>query len=111
MMTQFLADLDLNCENKKKDWAAYMKMEVTEDLFVFSGHVCPRTFVEQTVRSALHFRFFALSIHCTFDCNMLTKFLASNCYDFELGDLNFHSIVELHFQFVFEVWSIGSRLV
>ena len=34
MMTQFLADLDLNCENKKKDWAAYMKMEVTEDLFI-----------------------------------------------------------------------------
>ena len=40
MMTQFLADLDLNCENKKKDWAAYEKMEVTEDLFiVFTARV------------------------------------------------------------------------
>ena len=34
MMTQSLADLDLNCETKKKDWAAYKKMEVTEDFFI-----------------------------------------------------------------------------
>ena len=40
MLTQFLAELDLNCETKKKDWAAYKKMEVTEDLFiVFTARV------------------------------------------------------------------------
>ena len=40
MMTQFLADLDLNCETKKKDWVAYKKMEVTEDLrIVFTARV------------------------------------------------------------------------
>ena len=34
MMTTFLADLDLNCETKKKDWATYRKIEVIEVFFI-----------------------------------------------------------------------------
>ena len=40
MTTQFLADLNLHGETKTKDWAAYKKMEVTEDLLiVFTARV------------------------------------------------------------------------
>ena len=35
-MTQFLADLNVNCDNKKKNWAAYMNMAATEDLLADS---------------------------------------------------------------------------
>ena len=62
MMTQFLADLDLNCENKKKDWAAYMKMEVTEDLFIVF-----RARVSKNVCRANSQKRIALSILCTFN--------------------------------------------
>ena len=72
MTTQFLADLNLHGETKKKDWAAYKKMEVTEDLLIVS---------RQILRSVLHFEILCTLIHCIFDYNMLTTFLASKCYD------------------------------
>ena len=101
MITQFLADLDFNCETKKKDWAAYKKMEVTEDLFiVFTARV------SKEVCQANSEKRIAFPMFYIFD----STFLAFNCYDFELGEFNFNSIVEFHFQIVFNVWPIGSSL-
>ena len=62
MLTQFLADLDLNCETKKKDWAAYKKMEVTEDLFiVFTARV------SKEVCQANNEKRIAFKMFCTFN--------------------------------------------
>ena len=62
MTTQFLAALNLHGETKKKDWAAYKKMEVTEDLLiVFTARVSKKV-CQGNSESVLHFEFL-----CTFN--------------------------------------------